>query len=309
MRLKHFILFIGLGFSLIGCGLSVSVGIKKHTIVSDDGDSLVFYIGRKEHSEPGKKLLVMIQGSGRESIQRRFGWGIEGAALGFDILYMEKYAFDDSIKFLNADCRERRTKDIELILKYVDDSVYHNNLYEMLIFADSEGGAISPSVANKTNAVKRMIIIGNGGLSGLEKINLVFEKEKRSNKKGYFISSGIDTREKLNGLLSEIKTNPTTEKYFLGYTYKYWNSYIFYDIDSDYEKLKIPTLVIVGENDMSIPVESVLVLKDKYKKRENFSFHVIPDVDHSFIDSEGNKKFAEVYRNIIYPWLDATEIQ
>ncbi len=307
--INNIIIFILIYFSFIGCNYSVNVGIKKYTLVTSEGDSLVFYIGRKEESEPSNKLLVMIQGSGRESIQRRFGWGVEGAALGFDILYMEKYAFDDSIKFLNTDCRERRTKDIEQILKYVNDSVYHNNLNEMLLFADSEGGAISPSVANKTNAIKRMIIIGNGGLSGLEKINLVFEKEKRSNRKGYFLSSGIDTREKLNSLLNDIKNNPTTEKYFLGYTYKYWNSYIFYDIDSDYDSLNIPTLVIVGENDMSIPVESVLVLKDRFKERKDFSFHIIPDVDHSFTDSEGNKKFSEVYRNIIYPWLEATEIQ
>lgn len=307
--IKSVIVFILIYFSFISCNYSVNVGIKKHTIAIAEGDSLVFYIGRKEKSEPSNKLLVMIQGSGRESIQKRFGWGVEGAALGFDILYMEKYAFDDSIKFLNTDCRERRTKDIELILKYVNDSVYHKKLNEMLLFADSEGGAISPNIANKTNSVRRMIMIGNGGLSGLEKINLVFEKEKSSNKKGYFLLSGIDTREKLSSLLDDIKNNPTTEKYFLGYTYKYWHSYIFYDIDSDYDSLNIPTLVIVGEDDMSIPVESVSVLKDRYKERNNFSFHVIPDVDHSFTDSEGNKRFPEVYRNIIYPWLEATEIQ
>ena len=292
----------------VGCSYNFDVGIKKQTIVNPQGDSLVFYIGRRENSEPGNKLLVMIQGSGRESIQRRFGWGIEGAALGYDILYMEKYAYNDSQKFIMTDCRERRVKDIEEVLQYVRDSVYHNNLKEMLVFSDSEGGAISPAIANKIDAIKRMIIISNGGLNGPEKIRLVFEKEKRSNKKGYLLLSGIDTKEKLDSLLLDIKENPTTDKMFLGSTYKYWKSYIYYDVDSDFDKLKIPVIDIVGENDMSIPVESVLQLKEKYKDRHNFSFHVIPGVDHEFKDSEGNKRFSEVYRNILIPWLKATEV-
>jgi hypothetical protein len=53
----------------------------------------------------------------------------------------------------------------------------------------------------------------------------------------------------------------------------------------------------------------VLVLKERYKDRNNFSFHVIPGVDHSLVDSEGNKKFSEVYRSIILPWLKATEVK
>ncbi|MDP2366396.1 MAG: alpha/beta hydrolase [Ignavibacteria bacterium] len=306
---RTFLLLVLSSLFLFGCSLSVDIGLKKYSIINPQSDTLILYVGKREDSEPSNKLLVMIQGSGRESIQRRFGWGGEGATLGYDILYMEKFSFDDSLKFQLTDCRERRINDIEFTLNYVQDSIYSNKLSEMLIFADSEGGAVSPSIANRNHLIKRMIIIGNGGLSGTEKINLVFEKEKRTNKKGYFLLSGIDTNEKLDSLLLEIKNNPTTEKQFLGFTYKYWNSYIFYDIDSEYDKLKIPTLVIVGENDMSIPVESVLSLKERYKNRNNFSFHVIPDVDHFFIDFEGNKKFPEVYRNIIIPWFKLTEMQ
>ena len=305
--MKKPLLFILLGISLAGCSYKINVGLEKFTISDAGGDHLVFYIGLEENAGPCDKLLVMIQGSGRESIQRRFGWGAEGAAMGYDILYMEKFAFDDSVKFHISDCRERRTGDIESMLHYVIDSVYQNNLKEILIFADSEGGAVSPHIASRFSAIKRMIILSNGGLSGPEKIKLAFDKELKSGKKGYFLLSGIDTREKLDILLNEIKNNPTTEKDFLGSTYKYWNSYIFYDIDSDYDKLKIPTIVVVGENDSSIPVESVTVLKERYKERNNFSFHVVPGVDHAFMDPAGNKKFSEVYRTIIIPWFKETE--
>lgn len=95
-------LFILFSIILVGCGYNFNVGIKRYNITNPQGDSLFFYIGHKENAEPSNKLLVMIQGSGRESIQRRFGWGVEGAALGYDILYMEKYAFDDSLKFFTT---------------------------------------------------------------------------------------------------------------------------------------------------------------------------------------------------------------
>lgn len=204
-----------------------------------------------------------------------------------------------------TDCRERRAQDIETILRYVIDSVYHNKLKDILIFSDSEGGAISPAIANTIPEVTRLIILSNGGLNGPEKMQLDFEKEKRSKKKGYFLLSGIDTKQKLDKLLADIKNNPTVNKMFLGSTYKYWNSYIYYDVDRDFEKLKIPTLVLVGENDNSIPIESVLSLKEKHKK--NLSAYVIPGVDHEFKDKEGNKKFSEILRNIILPWLKETE--
>src|ERR1035437_2684364 len=295
--------------TFIGCTRSISVGIKSYAVTNSMGDSLSFYLGLKEGSNGSDKLLVMVQGSGRESIQRRFGWGVEAANLGYDILYMEKYDFNDSVKFSMTDCRQRRMEDINFILSYVADSLYHGNLNEIMLFADSEGGVLAPELAVKNKTIKRMIIMGKGGLSGVEKSHLILDKELKNNIKGYFRMSGIETREQLDNLLTDIKNNPTTEKHFLGYTYKYWNSYIYYDIDAWYDKLTIPAIVLVGENDLSIPVESVTSLQDRYKNRKNLSFHVIPNVDHSFIDSEGNKKFSEVLKNVIYPWYNSTEIK
>lgn len=309
MKKKILILFVlALSVYISNCSTSIGLGIKTYNVTNDEGDTLTFYLGAKEEGL-SNKLLVMVQGSGRESIKRRFGWGIEASSLGYDILYMEKYAFNDSIKFLLTDSRERRIDDINYILTYVTDSLYEGNLNEVIIFADSEGGVLAPEIAVKNSIVKRMIIMGNGGLSGVEKAHLILEKELRNNIKGYFRQSGIETKEKLDSLLYEIKNNPTTEKQFLGYTYKYWNSYIFYDIDSYYDKLTIPTIVIVGENDLSIPVESITRLRERYKDRKNFSFHVIPNVNHFFRDSEGNKKFSEVMKNVIYPWYKMTEIE
>lgn len=295
-------------FSLLlaGCTRSFDVGFKTYVIVNSQGDSLTYYIGHKADTKESDNLLVMIQGSGNESITRRFGWGIEAAGLGYDILYMEKFAFNDSVKFYLTDCRERRVSDINCVLTQVVDSIYKGSLKEVLLFADSEGGVIAPEIAAENKFVKRMIVMGNGGLSGVEKAHLILEKEKRTNIKGYLTNSGINTKEQLDSVLTDIKNNPVTGKSFLGHTYKYWNSYFFYDVDKCYDKLTIPIIVIAGENDMSIPIESITSLQQKFKDNKNAEFHIIPKVDHQFIDAEGNRKFPEVLKKVIYPWFKRT---
>ena len=198
--MKKVLLVILCGIAFYGCNRSVSVGIKTYSIDDSNGDSLFFYLGKKEDSKGSDKLLMLIQGSGRESILHRFGWGIEAAGLGYDILYMEKYAFEDSLKFFNTDCRERRIGDINAILTYVVDSVYNGKLKEVMIFADSEGGDLAPEIAVDNKIVKRMIIMGNGGLSGVGKTHLILDKEKKNNIKGYLRYSGIETHEQLDSL-------------------------------------------------------------------------------------------------------------
>ncbi len=70
-------------------------------------------------------------------------------------------------------------------------------------------------------------------------------------------------------------------------------------------QLKIPVLFITGEEDRSVPVESVKHLMSKLKDRGNFRFHIIPGVDHNFKDSEGNNKMKEIIRTIIIPWYNS----
>jgi esterase/lipase len=298
---------IFLAFYFYACtGYSVNMGIKGYTAVNEDNDSLKYYIGTEDGSAGKSKLLVLVQGSGRESISRRFGWGAEAAMFGYDVLYLEKYAYDDSLKFLKTDCRERRMKDISFAINDVAKNVYGNNLTEICLFADSEGGVLAPELASEIALVKKILILGNGGLSGVEKINILFDKEKKYNYNGYLAKSGIKSKDDLDVLLKEIKDNPDTDKYFLGNTYKYWNSYIYYDIDRYYEKLKIPALVIMGEKDFSVPYESALYLKEKFQKNNLFTVEIIPDADHLFVNSKGEKQFNNILKTIIYPWFKRT---
>lgn len=304
-------LFFGLSVFVIICLLLSgcnSVPIGGYKSVNTYGDTLLFYIAQKDYKSESlnNKLLVILQGSGRESITNRFGYSAKGLDMGYDVLFIEKFAFDDSVKFETTNCRERRTYDVNFVLNYINKNIYKNKIKDIVIFADSEGGEIAPEIACENNLVKRLIILGNGGLSGPEKIKILLEKEKKMNYHGFLTSSGIKSLSDIDSLLNDIKNNANSDKRFLGYTYKYWYSYIFYDVDSFYNKLSIPTLVIIGEKDMNVPCESVSFLKEKFKNKSNFYCHIIPDLNHNFIDSKGNKQFRKVLNDIVIPWFEKT---
>ena len=298
-RFSLFLLFL----SFIGCQ-SIPIGTYKP--VSIEGDTLLTYIAQKDFDSGfiNDKLLILIQGSGRESVTSRFGWSVKAFEMGYDVLFMEKYAFDDSVKFLLTNCRERRLSDINTALNYVYKNVYKNKLIDAIIFADSEGGDIAPEIAVENSFIKKLVIIGNGGMSGAEKLKILLDKEKKYNYKGYLTMSGIKSNEDIDSLLNDIKKNPVNNKMFLGYTYKYWNSYIFYDVDSYYDKLNIPVLLVIGEKDMSVPCESVSYLKEKYKNNKNYTCRIIYDLNHSLFDSRGNSHFKDVLKNYIVPWVE-----
>ncbi|MBT8380584.1 MAG: alpha/beta hydrolase [Ignavibacteria bacterium] len=304
-RLIILLFLLSLSFFINNCSASISLGIQSFNVTQDNGDSLTFYLGSKEKGF-SNKLLVMIQGSGNESIKKRFGWGVEAATLGYDILYLEKYAFEDSLLFIKSDCRERRLKDIQFALNYIENNVYKNNLEEMFLFADSEGGALVPELAQNNNLIKRAVILATGGYEQSKQFEVLFEKEKKENYVGFLISSGINSKEDLQSRYSDIRSNPSKDKFWLGHSYYYWNSYLWYNPNKIIEKLEIPILHIIGERDSSVPVESVEYLKEKFRNKTNLQFRIIPDLDHSFVDSKGNKQFNKVLIEIILPWYKGT---
>ena len=289
-----------------GCSSSVSIGT--YFSENPDGDSLKFYLAQKDYKSEiqNDKLMVLIQGSGRQSISSRFGWSANILDMGYDVLFMEKYAYDDSVKFEQTNCRERRMNDINFILQYVNKRIYKNKIKDIILFADSEGGDLAPEIACENNLVKRMIILGNGGMSGPGKIRKLLDREKKFNHPGFLTLNGVKTQDDIDSLLNDIKNNPASNKSFLGASYKYWNSYIFNDIDSYYDKLTIPALIIIGDKDMNVPPESVSFLKEKFKNNKNFSCYILSGLDHNFMDSKGNKHFRDVLKDYIYPWFQRT---
>lgn len=303
-RLVLFGLLISIVLMVIFCSTgNVSSTMEKGDISNSRGEHLEYYLGKKSDKELSNKLLVMIQGSGRESIRESFGMGAEGATLGYDVLYMEKYAFDNEEMYNKTNCRERRIGDIELVINHVINNVYDNNLKEVLILANSEGGSIAPEIAYDIEGVTHMIIMGAGGYSQAKEFETLVNKEINDDQERTFGKAGIKDLQELNAKFREITSNPTYDKFWLGHTYKYWNSFLNYKPDIYLDKLDIPVLYIIGKEDNSVPYQSVESLANKFSDRNNFAFKIISGLDHSFTDKSGKNKLKEVMERVILPWL------
>lgn len=294
--------------SFIFCTSNMSLIIEKGSVINANGEQLEFYIGKKSKNKSAKKLLIMIQGSGRESIQQRFGMGAEAAILGFDILYLEKYGHDNRTLFNKTNCRKRRIKDISFVVKHVLKNLYDNNLKEVIIFADSEGGTIAPEISVNIEEVTHMIVMGAGGYSQSKELEVLLKRETQSNKDGMLKKAGIENQQQLREKCNQIKNNPTHNKFWLGQTYKYWAGYLDYQPESHLSKLDIPVLYITGREDKMVPFQSIQYLADRFADRNNFRFEIIPDVNHNFQDKSGNNKMNEIFKKIILPWYTRNSI-
>jgi len=292
-------------FSLISCTTKVSLDIEKGEVVNLNGESLTYYLGKRSKDELSNKLLVVIQGSGRESVKNRFGMGASGASLGFDILYIEKYAFNDKELFNKTNSRNRRINDIKFTVEEVVKNVYEGELKEILIVADSEGGVIAPEIAYELKeTITHMIIMGAGGYPQRKEFQILLEEQLSNEDEGFLEKAGIKNEEGLINKADEIRNNPTSEKFWLGHTYKYWNSYIAYSPLKYLKRLNIPTLYIIGKKDKSVPYESVKYLSNRLEDKDNFRFEIISGLDHNFNDESGNNKLNEIMKDIINPWYE-----
>lgn len=69
-RIVLFVLVVIIVLLTTSCTRNVSLTIEKGDITNPRGEHLEYYIGKKSKSNLSNKLLVMIQGSGRELLEK-----------------------------------------------------------------------------------------------------------------------------------------------------------------------------------------------------------------------------------------------
>ena len=305
LKLKNiqFLLIILTLNVFFSCTRKISLDIKQYSLINEEGKKLVFYIGKKPNSNLKDKILIYLQGSGSQSVKNNFGDGAEATFLGYDILYIEKYGFNSRDLFCQSYTLKSRVENVLNIVKHVKNNIYKNKIKEIGILGQSEGGAIAAEIATNLPMVTHVIIMGAGGLPQAKEFEILLEKNLKKGKP--FFKSDIKTKEQLLCKYEEIKKNCSSEKFWLGHTYKYWNTSLRYSAEKYISQLKMPTLFIIGEKDNMVPVESIECLIPKLANRKNFTFKVIPKVNHKFIDSKGKKKSKKVIE-IILNWFKQT---
>jgi len=139
----------------------------------------------------------------------------------------------------------------------------------------SEGGAIALEIAAQSDAAQRLAILGAGALSQKQELRLLF---------------GTNTVE---DAFERVKGNPQsiTETVF-GLPNRYWSSVLDKDPKRYVSRISAPTLIIIGENDQSVPVASARRANEMIATSRLI---IWPEATHVFDAPKGNQR-GEVFK-------------
>ena len=176
--------------------------------------------------------------------------------------------FDCGREFHLANNPERWVTDYSEFIAAQLDSISPKPKTVVLVGV-SEGAIPAVKIATRTSAVTHLAIIGSGGYSMRQSLTTLRQKGSI----GFDIALGWQ----------DISSDPSSiDKSWYGNRYRWWSDVMDIAPLDDYLKLDIPILVGIGEQDQSVPVESVHFLEAQFRNagKRNLAVRVYPDADH-----------------------------
>jgi pimeloyl-ACP methyl ester carboxylesterase len=161
----------------------------------------------------------------------------------------------------------------------------------VVVFGVSAGGTIAGAVSAQIPETTHLVVLGEGGMKGID----------------YFRTWGSTRGIDFDEIFEMVSQDPTTEKLWGGYTYRYWYELLTAEPINDLLRLEIPLLFAVGEDDELI--ESVRYLEAQFEEhgKRNLTTIVYPGCDHALEDSNGNSHRKEFLRDM-HDWLHGREM-
>jgi pimeloyl-ACP methyl ester carboxylesterase len=255
------------------------------------------------------KLIIYIDGTGWYSV---LGWQYEGkwGILGFsnrvvnllqndfNILIPERLNMQlGKYYYYNPDMRKNYTlKNLVELYSLTINAYLNEREYSSILLAGySEGAALLPliyeNIQRKDN-INGMIIVSYGGLSLYEQITLLGKSEL--DMPDYYKEACLNIDE----LRKELELYPESIGEIMGYTYRWWNSFMDHRSFDYYAKMNIPALFVHGALDIVVPVESTRYIQTNLPDKP-YSYIYIEDADHSFM----TKKSKEIFEKDIVEWI------
>ncbi len=135
------------------------------------------------------------------------------------------------------------------------------------IIGTSEGGPIAAALAATHPRTAKLVLIGAGGQTQRQELEQVLRKPT------------------FDRLTTKVAASPDSLTDFtLGYPHRYWSSMLDLDQSDLMSDLDIPTLIIIGEKDESVPVSSAAYAQSLITGAE---LVIWPDASHTFDTPNG----------------------
>ncbi|MGE3801803.1 MAG: alpha/beta hydrolase family protein [Candidatus Kapaibacterium sp.] len=289
-----------------GCSATVKLSGSGRTVSSFDGYPLLTYELFSDDVELAQStpraILFYIQGSEYATVlnERTMHTLASAAIFGSRVVVVEKRGVMQDTVNLDT-CYYYAEKDIRVqdhlqvmaaYLQGVDSSV------PVIVMGGSEGGDIAAAVAAQEKRTTHLLLLGSGGGWNQEKeLRTLVQREP-----GYLGVSGV---EEYDSIISQIKERPHSTEMWAGHPFKRWSSYLFSPPVESLLTLDIPILMIHGEKDINVPVESARAVVEAFKQKgkENLTYREYADANHQFIrTSDGSTLFPVIEVDIVQ-WL------
>ncbi len=146
----------------------------------------------------------------------------------------------------------------------------------------SEGGFILPRLFLGLKSQKKisgLVLCASGGFSFYD--NLKFQQISTAN----FSLKYRKSLDRLDQTIAEIRASyNATDKFYFGWPYSKWAYFMSYRPAEDLKKIDLPLLILHGDKDLNIPVESSRHIVDELYKagKPNYSYREYRGADHHF---------------------------
>jgi pimeloyl-ACP methyl ester carboxylesterase len=290
--------------AFVGCGGSVQIATESHTVRADDGFPLQAYRlfewnGSKAVHEDPRGVVYYVQGSENVPVQRATDRLAGVAIMGFDLVMLERRGVSKDGTVDETVARRFETKPIRVADELAvirDDLSRRKPGGPVILFGTSEGGDVAAAVAAMEPRVTHVILMGCGGWAQAEELRELVRRDPTA--------LGIDGAE-LEAALADIQANSETGTMWLGHPYRRWGSYLFDAPLHDLLKVGRPILVMHGDADRSVPVESARALRDAFQKagKPNLTYREYVGVDHRFMHAETGRSAHPLVEVDVVSWL------
>jgi len=198
---------------------------------------------------------------------------------------------------------EWRVNSASKIINFLSKKLKPNN--KIIAIGYSEGGQVVPKLALANKKVTQIVSIVGGGLN---QFNDFITAERLKAQKGMITAEQAQTNiDSLNLKFREIYSNPnSTEKFWLGHTYKRWASFCKDIPLESMLELDIPILLVSSGNDKNAPITGIdyVNLEFMRKGKTNLTYKVYPNCDHWFNDKKMETNRLDEMLDYVLNWIE-----
>ncbi len=267
-------------------------GAAKDGVAEMRGDRAILFAPARPKKTQPLPVIVFFHGSGWQSVygfaKRKFAAAV--AQREFRLLAIEKAGVKPTAgaspngtrEYYERDYKQQRVADALQAIGSLGDGDLH-------LFGYSEGCDVAAAVARQVKP-KSVVLMAGGALSQGAEMRITLRELMRTDG---------DLIDRVNGWLIDryvwansrlVRADPAPDKRFLGLSYRRWASYIDAAPIDDLRQVSCPILVLHGDSDQNVPVQSARALKEL----AHVTYREYPGMDHDFKDKRGKDRIQEV---------------